>query len=876
MGIVSGHLRDVLAAQVRDHGLVVWFDPDQHYRAFASALTLPDTTIAIYEDTFFGLRYQVDPLLRGERSPRLVVYVGLAEEETDNALVELTASGVVLAPGQIPPERNTRLSAVARTALLGHPETWTVESANEIAQQIDAGQIGSLDEADRVAEKGAESAGVIPLIFGTGNPHEVALQVVGSDDHDKDIVAKGAVAAVTGLLGTVYGCELPDTGPLPDIRKTLAHHVLRTDVVACIGGALPARLQSLKVAPVGPPRDACVALARAWRDRYNLRESYADSADRVQSELALSGADMTIDGLRACETVAGFEAVLQEAIEDAAVTAETQALDERAAGWRALIERRLGNFWSAWPDRYPEAQARWLLLQTALDLLVMADSIEASLKHVDGGPAAFLERYTGQGAGQDTPWCLLDTHQRHLERRYHDFTFEERHASLERLLARARQRYMEVGGTLAERFAQALKASKFVVPGIQRQRDIYATAVAPALKAGKTAYLLVDALRFEMARELSNSFQRDYDVVLSPAVGIVPTITDIGMAALMPGAERDATVVNVGGGKLALEIDATVLKDRASRLAWLKGQARARVAVATVDQMLPRPKKALDQELKDAELILITSQEIDALCEGDNIHLARKVMDDMLPELAKVVQKLRDYGCARIVVTADHGYLFGDELDTDMKIEPPGGRTDDLHRRVWVGSGGAASASYLRAPLKDFGLSDDLEIAVPWGFGAFIAAGGGRAYFHGGMAPQELAIPVLTLSPLSPMPTSTNTLEWTLLPGSRKISTRFFSTQVTGRIGGLFDVELPRVRVEVRAKKDVLSLPVAASYGFVEATGDVEPRLKDDDRQVIEANTVTLMITSTSAKGTVSVHLLDAATGRELVEPLKVDMDIAL
>ncbi len=876
MGIVSDHLHDLLDGQVRDHGLVVWFDPDQHYRAFASALTLPDTTIAIYEDTFFGLRYQVDPLLRGERPPRLVVYVGLAEEKTDNALVELTAPGVVMAPGQIPLECNTRLSALARAALLRHPETWTAEAADEIAQQIDAGQIGSLDEADRVAEKGTESAGVIALIFGTGNPQEVALQFMGSDKHDKDIVVKGAVAAVTGLLGAVYGCDLPDSAPLPDVRKILAHHVLRTDVVACIGDALPTGLRSLKVAPTGPARDACVALAHTWRDRHNLRESYADSADRVGSELALDGTDMTIDGLRVCETVARMDAILQEAIERAAVAPETLALDEHADIWRALIERRLGNFWSAWPDRYPEAQARWLLVQTALDLLAMADAIEADLKRFDGGPAAFLERYAGQGAGQGTPWCLLDTHQRHLERRYHDFTFEERHASLERLLARARQRYMQVGGTLAERFVQALQASKFAVPGIQRQRDIYASAVAPALKAGKTAYLLVDALRFEMARELSNSFQRDYEVTLLPAVGIVPTITDIGMAALMPGAERDATVVNVGGGKLALDIDATVLKDRSSRLAWLKGQARARVAVATVDQVLPKPKKALDQELKDAELILITSQEIDALCEGDNIHLARKVMDDMLPELAKVVQKLRDYGCARIVVTADHGYLFGDELDTDMKIEPPGGRTDDLHRRVWVGSGGAASASYLRAPLKDFGLSDDLEIAVPWGFGAFIAPGGGRAYFHGGMAPQELAIPVLTLSPLSPVPAATDTLEWTLLPGSRKISTRFFSVQVIGRITGLFTVELPRVRVEVRSKKDVLSLPVSASYGFIEATGDVELRLKDDERQVIDANTVTLMITSTSAKGTVSVHLLDTATGRELVEPLKVDMDIAL
>ncbi len=191
MGIVGDYLAESVAAQVRERGLVVWFDPEQHYHAFAAALALSDTTVAIYEGSFFALRRQVDPLLSGERPPKLVVYVGLSEEATGNALVELTAGGVVLAPGQMPLERNTRLSSIAKAALLRQPETWTVEAADAIARQIDAGQIGLLDEADRVAEQGSEIAGVLPLIFGTGHPQEIALQFLGGDEHDKDIDAKG-------------------------------------------------------------------------------------------------------------------------------------------------------------------------------------------------------------------------------------------------------------------------------------------------------------------------------------------------------------------------------------------------------------------------------------------------------------------------------------------------------------------------------------------------------------------------------------------------------------------------------------------------------------------------------------------------------------
>ena len=116
-----------------------------------------------------------------------------------------------------------------------------------------------------------------------------------------------------------------------------------------------------------------------------------------------------------------------------------------------------------------------------------------------------------------------------------------------------------------------------------------------------------------------------------------------------------------------------------------------------LDELLPNPKKALRDSIKSADLMLVTSQEIDELCEGDNVHLARRIMDDMLLELRRVFRILRDQGVKTIICTADHGYLFGEEVGVDMKIDPPGGNTVDLHRRVWVGQGGAADLAYMRA-----------------------------------------------------------------------------------------------------------------------------------------------------------------------------------
>src|SRR5207247_6420486 len=96
------------------------------------------------------------------------------------------------------------------------------------------------------------------------------------------------------------------------------------------------------------------------------------------------------------------------------------------------------------------------------------------------------------------------------------------------------------------------------------------TQVQPRIKENKTAYVWVDALRFEMARELAEILKDDFDLTLQPAVATMPTITEIGMASLLPKANQSAKVISVGNGKLALEIDGTVIKERNDRINFVK------------------------------------------------------------------------------------------------------------------------------------------------------------------------------------------------------------------------------------------------------------------------------------------------------------------
>ena len=127
----------------------------------------------------------------------------------------------------------------------------------------------------------------------------------------------------------------------------------------------------------------------------------------------------------------------------------------------------------------------------------------------------------------------------------------------------------------------------------------------------------------------------------------------------------------------------------------------------------------------------------------------------------------------------------GKIVSEDMKIEAPGGETADLHRRVWVGVGGTVQPSYLRTSLASLGMEGDLDIATPWTFACFKAKGGARAYFHGGLSPQELIVPVAVMVPtaqaLAGPPVG---IDWKLIPGSQKLTTRFFSVQIAGTARG--------------------------------------------------------------------------------------------
>jgi PglZ domain len=861
--VVTEYLFQLVAKQVEGRGLVVWYDPEKAYVQAAAELTLPTTTVARYSDSFFRLRHELDQRLNDSQPPRLVVYVPMAQGETHGALIELETAGIVMRPGQQPPNRNTKLAVVARNALrpiLGD------DQVVEIEKQVDSGKL-SLADLNALAEKGKDiSTGILSLIFGTASAQDVALAVLRDHRYDAEIEKKAAQKELRSLLQVSFHIELPVSLSLASVRERLARHVLLTDLITALGLKVPASLSSIKVGTLPGGIYSCVRLARSWRNDREFRDSYVDAANKIEQEFKLGKVTFDPSTIIENESFLAIERSLMRYVEN-------QLLEAASPGLLRLATARQSRFWA---EVQPAVQARWALIAAAAEVLLEADRVAKEIKKPPATVPAFVKAY----AEGEEPWCLLDTHHRHLESRKYNFDFgaDGKHQELDKLIAKAEQRYMDVGSALAKDFISAYQKVKHPIKGLLRQRDFFETQVKPGLSGGKTAYVWVDALRFEMARELCRLLKDDFELSIHPALGTIPTITEIGMAALLPKANDAPKVVSAGGGKLALELGGKVIRDRKDRVAFLEENAGVSVFDCKLDELLPKPNKKVREGIQGAELILVTSQEIDELCEADNIAQARLQMDGVLAHLRRSMRILSDLGIKTIILVADHGHLFADEIGEDMKIEAPGGKTEDLHRRVWVGIGGTSQAAYLRTSLSSLGVESEFDIATPWTFACFKSKGGARAYFHGGLSPQELIVPVVVLTSRAKTGVPTTGVDWTITPGTTKLTTRFFSLQICGvqDQASLFGFEPPTVRVEVRANKKCVSIPVSASYGFEDATGEVRLKLAEHDTKRIETNTITVMISEEVNQKTVAVYLIDATTGAELAAPLTIEVAISM
>jgi hypothetical protein len=153
-----------------------------------------------------------------------------------------------------------------------------------------------------------------------------------------------------------------------------------------------------------------------------VRDSYVAVANKVESDFALGQLDLPVQQIIENETFLCVERALLVYVESELVKSATPALLQ-------LAGYRLSRFWA---DVVPSIQARWALIYSAAEVLIEADRVGQALKTAPTTVPALVRAY----ADDDDPWCLLDTHHRHMESRWYNFdpAASNEHLALEKLI----------------------------------------------------------------------------------------------------------------------------------------------------------------------------------------------------------------------------------------------------------------------------------------------------------------------------------------------------------------------------------------------------------------------------------------------------------
>ncbi len=795
-----------LADKLNGRRIVVWYDERGEFRSFVEevrggprAAAEPiavvvagiKASLAEYAGSLFELRAVVEPLVSGDKPDAVVVYIpGLAHDAKASVLMELEKAGRTWKP---------ELKQLAKNVLLQKYTLGVVDEMLPFDRKV------SYEDLARAAadNSGAEPPSILKSIFHDSKDHDGLLTAwLVSDARDGEIVNKEATRELTKLVKARLGLDLIADAPLAKLRAITLRYLLAGEFRLDLSCDAPASLDSVAKPPTKGDESAVREIAR--RLRVSHADDYAALADRVEEELGLQSATLPPGALGCIDT---FRFEERELLRHAGDLISKGKFDEAFS----LVADRERSFWL---DRDVSRKAQWEATRRMAELGSLAMEVRKAVGKASGDAAAWLEAYVSSNQ-HGSGWFRLDQAQRRLEAWVANLDEEP----AERPLGVVRRAYEEACHAMAEGFAKALVKSGWTVPGALHQTRIWSEVVAD--KPKPVAYLVVDAMRFEMGVELAERLRQISEVSIRAALGALPSITPIGMAALQPGASASFSVVE-HGGRLGASIDNSFLPDLVAR----KKHAASRVPKLvdlSLDELLSLQPSKLAKKLDGAQVVVVRSQEIDQAGEAGFIVQARQVMDTMIDNLARAVRKLAAAGIEHAVVTADHGHLFNsNDLDDSMRIDAPGGATLDLHRRCWIGRGGTTPPSCVRVSASALGYASDLEFVFPSTLGVF-RAGGDLAYHHGGMSLQELVIPVLTIrtNATETAKLSTVRIRVSLVP--ELISNRVFSV---GLHAGEPQLKLGGAPLDVRPLliaegKQVGAVGLAVDAAFNQKTGCV-------------------------------------------------------
>lgn len=549
---------------------------------------------------------------------------------------------------------------------------------------------------------------------------EILVALLAPSDAQKTALEQeeGWAQEVRTFLKTTLGLALKTRGKIwRSVADETWRYLLFSEFVFDLPENLPETLVGVPCASEEAQaivEDVCDRL----RDNPKSRPDYIERAQTIENELGLVTQCGPIEDLGVRDTFPFEERTFLRTAINGIVAGD---IDKA----REVLASRENSVWAA----TGESQEQWNLVEVGLALIETCDDLERQLSSHSQAQSDLIDFYL-------THLREADRLQREFEQAVGQFV-DTKHLMHE-VIARARTRYRGLVDKVQALFMQHLGSAGWPPEGRLANIDVFDRFVAPSLKeqGRKVAYLMVDALRYELGVALEKQLAEDNPVELHAAYAQLPSITRVGMASLLPGA-RDGLNLTMEDNTLVPKVGDMAVESVSRRMKGFSQRYGDRFA-----QMPLKDYVKGKQPVADAvDLLVLRSTEIDSQLEN-NPEDTLSLIPGTLRSIRSALYKLRGQGFAEAVIVTDHGFFLNAGAESgDVCQKPQGDWPVMEHDRVLFGHGPADAHNQVMTAAK-LGMGDDLDqVAMPRSMAPYKA---GHLYFHGGASLVEAVVPVLT------------------------------------------------------------------------------------------------------------------------------------
>lgn len=301
-------------------------------------------------------------------------------------------------------------------------------------------------------------------------------------------------------------------------------------------------------------------------------------------------------------------------------------------------------------------------------------------------------------------------------------------------------------GELSSHWSQAIDKemkTDWVIPGIANQKDFYKSYIAPKINKGDRVFVIIsDALRYEVGVEFAEKLNSETIGAcdIQPLLGVIPSITKLGMASLLPHKNID---IDLNARVLVDSKPSSGLENRKSILEYYVEES---VAVH-FQEMMAMNKAGRREFFKGKKLIYIYHDTIDAMGDKASTEVYTfSAVEKAIEELYNLVKIIRDdLSGTNIFITADHGFLYQREpLEESDKIEKEDINAIEVKRRYILSQEKREMNGLLDICLDSVIKNEQkLTAYVPKATIRFKMQGTGVNFVHGGASLQEIVVPFI-------------------------------------------------------------------------------------------------------------------------------------